>query len=189
MLAPNAPEPLGTLTTDFRRGASICIVFRPSSFVLRARARARARARRSSIDEIASQPTVSPERVTVIQAEKRHLDVRHDDVLRGCYLLPEALAFLTKNRALAAKLTNLQKVLLPEGLLATQKSYREEAGQATLLKSRLSNEDIALLKQIKTADGTLWDAIKEWEQLARKLGRRVEAYRALLLLCPLLLSR
>jgi hypothetical protein len=118
MLAPNAPEPLGTLTTDFRRGASICIVFRPSSFVLRARARARAR--RSSIDEIASQPTVSPERVTVIQAEQRHLDLRHDDVLRGCYLLPEALAFLTKDRALAAKLTNLQKVLLPEGLLATQ---------------------------------------------------------------------
>jgi hypothetical protein len=118
---------------------------------------------------LASQPTLTPERVTVIQEEQKYLDIRHDNVLRGCYLLPEALAYLTKDRALAAKLTNLQKVLLPEGLLATQKSYREEAGQASLLKSRLSDEDVALLKQIKTADGTLWDAVKEWEQLARKL--------------------
>jgi hypothetical protein len=120
---------------------------------------------------LAAQPTTPPERVTVIQEEQRVLDLRHDDVLRGCYLLPEALAFLTKDRTLAAKLINLQKTLLPEGLQATQKSYREEAGQGTLLKSRLSDEDIALLKQIKTADGTLWDAIKEWEQLGRKLGQ------------------
>src|ERR1700742_4985789 len=36
-LAPNAPEPLGTLATDFRLGASACFISCPSSLDLRLR--------------------------------------------------------------------------------------------------------------------------------------------------------
>jgi hypothetical protein len=120
---------------------------------------------------LSTQPaTTAPERVTVIQEEQKQIDTRHDDVIRGCYLLPQALAYLTGDEALAERLLSLQEVLLPEGLIATQKSYREEAGQAALLHSRLLPEHVALLKKIKTTEGSLWDSVKEWEHLAEKLG-------------------
>jgi hypothetical protein len=120
---------------------------------------------------LATQPsTAIPDRVTAIQQLQRRLDLRHDDVLRGCYLLPEALAYLTRDRALMGQLLHLQEALLPEGLLATQKSYREESDQAAKLATHLSDDHIALLQKLKTADGTLWDAVLEWEELGRKLG-------------------
>jgi hypothetical protein len=114
--------------------------------------------------------TAVPDRVGAIQAQQRRLDLRHDDILRGCYLLPEALAYLTRDKPLMVQLLQLQEALLPEGLLATQKSYREEAEQAAKLPSRLSDEHIALLQKIGTSDGTLWDAVQEWQQLGKQLG-------------------
>lgn len=120
---------------------------------------------------LATQPSATiPDRVTAIQQLQRRLDLRHDDVLRGCYLVPEALAYLTRDKALMAQLLNLQEALLPEGLLATQKSYREESEQAAKLATHLLDDHIALLQKLKTADGTLWDAVLEWEDLGRKLG-------------------
>jgi hypothetical protein len=112
----------------------------------------------------------TPERVIAIQKEQRSLDGRHDDLCRGAYYLPMALAYLTKDKSLAEALIVLQSVLLPEGLALTQKSYREEAGQAKLLESRLAPEHITLLKKLKTLDGTLWDAVREWISVAGQLG-------------------
>ncbi|APR86282.1 Hypothetical protein A7982_11631 [Minicystis rosea] len=110
-------------------------------------------------------------RLAEIQEQEKTIDVRHDDLLRGCFHLLQALAYLTQDPARAKALLALQKTLLPEGLLATQKTYREEAGQAKLLKTRLGAGDIELLKEIPTLDGTLWDATNEWTTLAAKLGK------------------
>lgn len=113
---------------------------------------------------------VAPERLAAIQDEQKRVDARHDDLARGAYYLPMALAYLVKNKHLAQSLLELQSVLLPDGLTIVQKSYREEAGQTALLDSRLSPDHIALLKKIKTPEGNLWDAIQEWMNVGAKLG-------------------
>jgi hypothetical protein len=120
---------------------------------------------------IAQPKAAMPERVAAIILEERTLDIRHDTVIRGVLMFLQALAYLTTNPEEAKQLIELQQVLLPEGLLATQKTYREEAGQAALLESRLTPAHIALLKKIKTPNGTLWSSIQEWIQLGAALGK------------------
>jgi len=120
-----------------------------------------------------TQPSVAvPERAAAIIVEERRLDIRHDAILRGCFTLLQALSYLTSNAAEAKLLIELQQVLLPEGLTATQKTYREEAGQAALLESRLTPAQIARLTSIKTLHGTtLWDSVQEWIHLGAALGK------------------
>ncbi|MEP7123707.1 MAG: hypothetical protein ABJE95_22455 [Byssovorax sp.] len=116
---------------------------------------------------------VKPEaetRLAVIIKLEKALDVRHDDLIRGLSGLLTALSYLTSDPALAARFLHVQSVLLPDGLDAVTKTYREESGQAALLESRLSPADVALLKKIKILDGTAWDAIKEWIDVGAKLG-------------------
>jgi hypothetical protein len=116
---------------------------------------------------------VKPEAETrlavIIKAEKR-LDVRHDDLIRGVSGLLTSLAYLTKDPELAARVLHVLSVLLPDGLDAVTRTYREESGQASLLESRLSPADVTLLKRIKILEGTAWDAIKEWMDVGAQLG-------------------
>jgi hypothetical protein len=116
---------------------------------------------------------VKPEAETrlagIIKIEKG-LDVRHDDLIRGVSGLLTALAYLTPDPDLAARVRHVLSVLLPDGLDAMTKTYREEAGQAALLESRLSAADVTLLKRIKILEGTAWDAIKEWMDVGARLG-------------------
>ncbi len=114
---------------------------------------------------------VLSDRSTAIVEEQRILDVRHDNIIRGCSGVLGALVYLTKDPQLVKELVHLQEVLTPDGLTATQKTYRDESGQAALLESRLSPAHISLLKKIKTTDGTLWDAVKEWIEIGAKLGK------------------
>lgn len=116
---------------------------------------------------------VKPEaetRLLAISKAQKHLDVRHDDILRGVTGLLTALAYLTHDRALAARLLHILSVLLPDGLEAVTRTYREESGQAALLASRLTAADIALLQSIKTLEGSAWSAIQEWITVGAKLG-------------------
>ena len=116
---------------------------------------------------------VKPEAQTrlavIIKAQKR-LDVRHDDLIRGVSGLLTALAYLTQDADLAARLRLVLSVLLPDGLDAVTRTYREEAGQAALLESRLSPADVTLLKKIKILEGTAWNSIKEWIDVGAQLG-------------------
>lgn len=120
-----------------------------------------------------TQPSATaPERAAAIILEERTLDIRHDSVLRGCFTLLQALSYLTSNAEEAKLLIELQHVLLPEGLVATQKTYREEAGQAALLESRLTPAHLARLASIKTLHGiTLRDSVQEWMQIGKALGK------------------
>ena len=114
-------------------------------------------------------PEAETRLAAIIKVEKS-LDVRHDDLIRGVSGLLTSLAYLTRDPALAAGVLHVLSVLLPDGLDAVTRTYREEAGQAALLESRLSAADIALLKKIKILEGTAWDAVKEWMDVGAKLG-------------------
>lgn len=116
---------------------------------------------------------VKPEaesRLAVIIKAQKILDVRHDDLIRGVSGLLTSLAYLTKDPELAARFQHLLTVILPDGLDAVTRTYREESGQAALLESRLTPADVALLKKIKILEGTAWDAIKEWMDVGAQLG-------------------
>ncbi|MEP7119650.1 MAG: hypothetical protein ABJE95_02025 [Byssovorax sp.] len=123
------------------------------------------------------------DRAAEIAEAQRILDVRHDNIIRGCVGFLGGLIALTRDPALAKRLAHLQEVLAPEGLTATQKTYREESGQAALLASRLTPADNALLQGLHTAEGTLWEVIQEWIAIGAKLGK-LEDERAALAQVP-----
>ncbi len=109
-------------------------------------------------------------RLAAIGKAQKVLDVRHDNVIRGVHGLLISLAYLTKNAELASRILLLLSVILPDGIDAVSRTYREEAGQAALLLSRLSPEDRTLLQDIKLLEGTAWDAVIEWMNIGAQLG-------------------
>jgi hypothetical protein len=106
-----------------------------------------------------------------LQGRQRELDVEHDDVLRGIWFYLQSQWFITREPTGRTTLERLRDRLLPEGLLAVNKSYREEAGQAELAGSRLTDSDRALLSSMAMHDGrTLLDLVNRWLALGAELG-------------------
>lgn len=102
---------------------------------------------------------------------QKKIDINHDDVLRGIWHYLSAAAYLASNESQRENLLRIRNLLLPEGLVATQKSYRQEAGQASLAAARLTAQDKRLLARIPTMSGTLLDAVNRWFELAASLGQ------------------
>lgn len=112
-----------------------------------------------------------PVRLKQIQDQQKVLDVRHDDVVRGIWYYLMALLYFQKDADKRRALEQLQALLLPEGLSAVQRSYREEAGQAALTASRLGDGERKTLKAMKLPDGgNLLDKVEEWLSLGGQLG-------------------
>lgn len=113
----------------------------------------------------------TPERLQDIIKLGALYDGRHDDVIRGIWHLGTAMEFLHERPEDKEQFRRLRDKMLPDKLLATTRSYREEAGQAELMKSRLDAADWALLRRIYLPSGrTMADAVLEWLDLAAKLG-------------------
>ncbi len=130
----------------------------------------------------ATQPAAEDPRLAAIAAEAAEVDVAHDTAMRGLHGLLTALAILAGPGARADALNKLRELLLPEGLSATQKTYRAEAGAAELLKSRLAGAPDAK-KQLKAIPVDKHDAlhvVEQWMASAKRLGE-LEDERAKLL--------
>ena len=111
-------------------------------------------------------------RIKQIQAEQRILDVEHDDVLRGIHSHLRSAIYFSRSPDERRDFERLLALLLPDGLLSVNRSYREEAGQAELASSRLTESDRALLQRLMLHDGrTLLDAVNQWLSLGAQLGR------------------
>jgi hypothetical protein len=111
------------------------------------------------------------ERRKRIQDRQRALDLEHDDVVRGIWFYLHSQVFVTREPVERQELARLRDLLLPEGLVAVNKSYREEAGQADLAASRLTAPDRELLESMVMRDGrTLLALVKRWRELAVQIG-------------------
>lgn len=120
-------------------------------------------------------------RLVKLQEEAGETDSRHDNLIRGAHGLLTSLALLAGTAERAEQLTRLRDTLLPEGLSATQQSYRAEAGSAQLLATRVADPVVKKqLKEIPVHQQTLWHVVQEWIGHARKLGE-LEDERAMLL--------
>ena len=116
------------------------------------------------------QIALSPERLVEIQQAQDVLDLRHDDVIRAIWFCILAAIFFITDEAVKERLEELRRTLLPDGLSAVKKSYREQVGQARIVESRLTVDDRSLMASIRLGQGTLLDAVEEWFELARQLG-------------------
>jgi len=110
-------------------------------------------------------------RLKQIQDQQKVLDVEHDDVLRGIWSYLWALIYFARTDEERQIFMRLVELLLPEGLTAVNKSYREEAGQSELAGSRLTDGDRALLQGLVLPDGrNLLDVVNHWLSLGAGLG-------------------
>jgi len=93
-----------------------------------------------------------------------------DDTVRGTLSLIGGYALLQKDKAQRDALVKLRESLFPTGASAIQRSYREEAGQADIVKSRLTAPMKVLLKSVPSPDGHLLQTIQRYLRSAQKLG-------------------
>jgi hypothetical protein len=134
----------------------------------------------------AARPAEEDPRVGEIVLEAAEVDARHDAVVRGVDLVLEGLAFLAGDSPRSREIEAARGVLTPDGVKVIATSYRNEAGAAALLESRLGSEAgvKALLASIVVdKKKTLTTFVNERIELAEKLGA-LEDERAKLLTAP-----
>lgn len=107
-----------------------------------------------------------------IQRRQSEVAERHGESIRGVQHVLLGTIALTRDTLQLAALRGLKQRLLPEGLGAVEQSHGMQADQAELVASRLTESDWALLERVPLMGGrSLRDAVKEWLELARELGR------------------
>lgn len=113
----------------------------------------------------------APERLQQIMKLGAHYDARHDDVIRAIWNLCHCAELLREQPEAKQEVRRLRDRLLPDKLVAITRSYRDEAGQAKLVESRLTAADWTLMQTLHAPDGrTLADLVRDWFALAARLG-------------------
>lgn len=111
-------------------------------------------------------------RLVEIRDELAALSRRHGDVLRGIYHGLMAQEYLARDESTRVLARKLRVKMFPEKLQATRKSYRGQEGQALLLQSRLTDDDIEALRRLSTLEGLSFaDAVDEWLAIAKQIGQ------------------
>ncbi len=108
--------------------------------------------------------------LAVLQERMTLLDLLHDRKMRGTHLILSGLAEAANDPAAAALLLTLRDHLFPEGLLAVNRSYVEQAGDAHRLPARLTPAQELLLAALATPDGTLDQYVEQWRTAALELA-------------------
>ena len=108
--------------------------------------------------------------VSVLQQKQDDLDTRHDRKARGVYGALTAFADLAEKPEDAAAYIALRDRIYPQGLKVVQWSYTDEAGEAKLLETRLTQADKDLLKQLPVPGGTLAEEHRARIKAAKELG-------------------
>lgn len=120
-----------------------------------------------------SQPGDADPRLAVIQEKEAAADLQHDTFVRGGHMLLSALALLSPDAAAGAGFERLRDSLLPDGLETTQKNYRNEAGAASLLQTRMAADPSIKqrLEAIPVLDRNLGYFVDVWMTAAATLGQ------------------
>jgi predicted aconitase with swiveling domain len=126
---------------------------------------------------LAAQPAFDMARMSELQREAAEVDVDHDELVRGLIGTLTAFVYLTKDPARRAALIKLRDTLFPLGITLITKSYREEGGQAELLKARFTPEMKSMLKVLRGPDGTLLQSVEQYFEKANRL-REIEDLKA-----------
>lgn len=121
--------------------------------------------------------TVSPELAT-LNERAAALDALHDHIARGLHAVLTGLAELSCDRpAEASRFLGARNELFPSGLAIVNRSYLDEAGEASLRDARLSPSSQHLLRDVVVHAVSLEQHLSAWRAAADELGK-VEADRA-----------
>ncbi len=119
---------------------------------------------------------------TALVDESSRCDERHDSGVRAVFhYLTARAALLGAMGESGDALLELRDFLLPEGLEHARKSYLAEAGQAELLRSRLTQEPAKkkALKDIAVGRTNILAVVEMWQKEAERL-REIETEKAAL---------
>jgi hypothetical protein len=130
-------------------------------------------------DSHAVNDRIAPE-LQKLQVAAGERDSDHDRKARGLDKIVDGLRELVDDPDLAEKLGALRgQILGPKGLLVISSSFTDEAQNAKLVDKRLTPESKALLAEVTVLDRTLGDWVKDWQRVAKELGK-IEAERTAL---------
>ena len=118
----------------------------------------------------AALPTDHSERVAQLTAAMAEADGEHDRRLRAVY---ETLCVLAPLDG-TGQIKPLLEKLLPDGLAHNSRTYRAEAGYASLVQSRLTADDRALLASQGVGQTTALSLVEAWLSAGRRLGELEE---------------
>lgn len=122
-------------------------------------------------------PSYLPDPLKQLSLEASRVDLLHDSLARGIYTAMSGFIMLSTDQELTAQIQRLLKVIFPSGLSVIQKPYREEASEAALVDSRVSQEDRAVLARLPIPGGDVKQSFESWLSVARRLGK-IEDQRA-----------
>ena len=120
-----------------------------------------------------ARPGQGDARAAEISAEAAEVDARHDAVVRGVDFVLEGIALLLGEGGRAREIDAARWLLTPEGISVVSTSYRNEAGAAALLASRLGRApDVKKLRASIVVDKktTLASFVNERIALGERLG-------------------
>ncbi len=121
---------------------------------------------------LATQSDAVDARLVAIREAQKELDRRHDALARAIWHAVNAQIHHAEVSAPAevAVWQNLRDTLFPDRLRVVQYSYRQEAGHARLLASRLTAADRSRLERIPLGSDSLLGVIQRWVDVAAELG-------------------
>lgn len=99
------------------------------------------------------------------------LDAEHDRRARGIHEVITGLIDLSEDADEASRLTELRDQLFPSGRSIVNRSYLDQAGEAELLDSRLSESSRKLLGEVMVHRTLLGKHIHLWRKTALDLGQ------------------
>lgn len=120
-------------------------------------------------------PKVSPA-LSTLNERAASLDAEHDRLARGIFDTLSGLISLTEDTERASLLLRARDELFPKGLSIVNRTFLDEAGEAQLLDSRLSDGSRKLLCELPIEGVTLNQYVLFWQKAGLTLGE-VEAER------------
>lgn len=112
----------------------------------------------------------SPE-LAAMNEQATALDAEHDRRARGLYAVIEGLVELSDDADEASRLGELHEQLFPAGRSITKRTYLDQAGEAQLLESRLSERSRRLLGEVMVHGIALGKHVHAWQKTAIELGQ------------------
>src|SRR5262249_43520156 len=118
-----------------------------------------------------------------ISEYQKHIDVRHDNLIRGCISMLRAYAYFAETPEESAAYLRIAEELFPLGMDSTTQSYEEEAGAAEMIEQKLTATIQTALEGIPLQNKkTLLTQVQEIIERARILGtmedKKAEAKKA-----------
>lgn len=112
----------------------------------------------------------SPE-LSAMNERATFLDAEHDRKASGLFDLLTGLARVSDDDAEAARVIELRTQLFPSGRSIVNRTYLDQAGEASLIDSRLSETSRKLLDELVVHGLPLAKHVQAWQKAAAELGQ------------------